>query len=216
MIQILQASRIKLADLKRDFGLTLVRDPAFFPEWVPQTAEPSGDLSEEISELEKMLLDRVLKNFSALLEDPPVLENSVKMVVLSPLLDLAGFYRQPFRIESETSVEVEAEDEGEIIRGRIDALVLRQRLWLLVIESKHSDFAVNVAIPQAIACMMGNPDLSLPTFGLVTNGNDFVFLKLIRQPTVQYGNSRLFSLLNPGNELDEVLQVLKQLGNAVL
>ena len=163
-----------------------------------------------------MLLDRVLQNFSALLEDPPVLENSVKMVVLSPLLDLAGFYRQPFRIESETSVEVEAEDEGEIIRGRIDVLVLRQRLWLLVIESKHSDFAVNVAIPQAIACMMGNPDLSLPTFGLVTNGNDFVFLKLVRQPTVQYGNSRVFSLLNPGNELDEVLQVLKQLGMVIL
>jgi hypothetical protein len=207
-----QASRIKLADLKQDFGLTLVRDPAFFPEWVIQTAEPSGELSE----LEKMLLDRVLQNFSALLEDPPVLKNSVKMVVLSPLLDLAGFYRQPFRIESETSVEVEAEDEGEIIRGRIDVLVLRQRLWLLVIESKHSDFAVNVAIPQAIACMMGNPDLSLPTFGLVTNGNDFVFLKLVRQPTVQYGNSRVFSLLNPGNELDEVLQVLKQLGMVIL
>ena len=213
MIQILQASRIKLADLKRNFGLTLIRDPAFSPEWVIQTAEPS--------ELEKMLLDRVLQNFAALLEDPPVLENSVKMVVLSPLLNLAGFYRQPFRIESETSVEVEAEDEGEIIRGRIDVLVLRQRLWLLVIESKHSDFAgsdfaVNVAIPQAIACMMGNLDLGLPTFGLVTNGNEFVFLKLVHQPTVQYGNSRVFSLLNPGNDLNEVLQVLKQLGSAIL
>lgn len=35
-----------------------------------------------------------------------MLENSVNMVVLAPLLDWAGFYRQPFRIETETSVDV--------------------------------------------------------------------------------------------------------------
>ena len=51
-----------------------------------------------------------------------MLENSVKMGVLSPLLDLAGFYDEPFHIRSEVSTEIAAEAEDEVIRGRIDGL----------------------------------------------------------------------------------------------
>ncbi|WNN88685.1 type I restriction endonuclease [Gloeocapsopsis dulcis] len=117
-------------------------------------------------------------------------------------------------IETETSVDVEMEDEGVVIRGRIDVdvLVLKNRLWLLVIESKRSDFAVTRAIPQALAYMLGNPEMAQPTFGMITNGNEFLFLKASRQPTAEYANSRLFSLVNPNNELYTVLQVLKRLG----
>jgi Type I restriction enzyme R protein N terminus (HSDR_N) len=136
----------------------------------------------------------------------------VKMVVLAPLLDLAGFYHKPFRIETETGIDVEMEDEGLIIRGRIDVLVLKARLWLLVIESKRSDFAVTRAIPQALAYMLGNPEIVQPTFGMITNGNEFLFLKSIRTNTSEYASSKLFSLINPNNELYEVLQILKRLG----
>ena len=207
MVQTIQASLVKLSDLKNKFGLTLVRDSQFFPEWL--------NVSTEISELEQFWLDRVQTNFSALFEDPPVLENSVKMLVLSPLLDLAGFYQKPYRLETETSMEIEAEDEGIIIRGRIDVLVLRERFWFVVIESKCSDFSVTKAIPQTLAYMFGNPNPEQSTFGMVTNGNEFIFLKLVRQPTPQYGNSRLFSLINPGNELYEILGVLKQIGTTI-
>ena len=207
MVQTIQASLVKLSDLKNKFGLTLVRDSQFFPEWL--------NVSTEISELEQFWLDRVQTNFSALLEDPPVLENSVKMLVLSPLLDLAGFYQKPYRLETETSMEIEAEDEGIIIRGRIDVLVLRERFWFVVIESKCSDFSVTKAIPQTLAYMFGNPNPEQSTFGMVTNGNEFIFLKLVRQPTPQYGNSRLFSLINPGNELYKILGVLKQIGTTI-
>ena len=207
MVQTIQASLVKLSDLKNKFGLTLVRDSQFFPEWL--------NVSTEISELEQFWLDRVQTNFSALFEDPPVLENSVKMLVLSPLLDLAGFYQKPYRLETETSMEIEAEDEGIIIRGRIDVLVLRERFWFVVIESKCSDFSVTKAIPQTLAYMFGNPNPEQSTFGMVTNGNEFIFLKLVRQPTPQYGNSRLFSLINPGNELYKILGVLKQIGTTI-
>ncbi|MEH2071603.1 MAG: hypothetical protein V7K47_26190 [Nostoc sp.] len=47
-----------------------------------------------------------------MLKYPPLLENTVKMVVLSPLLDLADFYLSRFHIKSEKSVEVAAVDEG--------------------------------------------------------------------------------------------------------
>jgi hypothetical protein len=207
MVQTLQDHLVKLSELKQKFGLTLVRDREFFPEW--------SEVNPETSELERVWCDRVRTNFLYLLENPPILENSVKMRVHSPLLDLAGFYQQPYRLETEPSVEIEVEDTGDIIKGRIDILVLKQRLWLLVIESKWSDFAVNIAIPQALAYMFANSDSKQPTFGMVTNGNDFIFLKLVQQPIAQYANSRLFSLLNPGNELYDVLAILKQIGEFV-
>ncbi len=204
MSQAIAAKDVTLKELKQNFGLQMSQDSAFFTEWL----EALTPLNEE----DQHLLDRVKANFLALMEDPPMLENTVKMVVLAPLLDLAGFYHKPFRIETETSVALEMKDENEIIRGRIDILVIKNGLWLLVIESKRSDFAVTRAIPQALAYMMSNSETVQPTFGMITNGNEFLFLKTSRNA---YANSRLFSLVNPNNELYEVLQVLKYLGSKI-
>ena len=190
MIQAIAAKDVTLRELKQNFGIQMSQDPAFFPEWLDSFAS----LSEE----DRHLLDRVKANFLELMEDPPMLENTVKMVVLAPLLDLAGFYHKPFRIETETSVALEMKDEGTVIRGRIDVLILKNRLWLLVIESKRIDFAVTRAIPQALAYMLSNSEMVKPTFGMITNGNEFLFLKTSQQ---EYANSRLFSLVNPDNEL---------------
>ena len=208
MVQTIPATEVTLRELKQAFGLKKTQNSNFFWEWL--------DENSPLSEVEKHGLDRVKANFLELMEDPPMLENSVKMVVLAPLLDLAGFYHKPFRIETETSVDVELEDEGTVIRGRIDVLVQKNRLWLLVIESKRSDFAVTRAIPQALAYRLGNPEIEQPTFGMITNGNEFLFLKATRQPVAEYENSRLFSLLNPSNELYGVLQVLKRLGREAI
>ncbi|GAB4384048.1 MAG: hypothetical protein Kow00121_47020 [Elainellaceae cyanobacterium] len=108
MVQSIPAAEVTLRKLKQAFGLQQAQDPIFFSEWT-RTHVP-------LSETERQLLDRVKANFVELMEDPPMLENSVKMVVLAPLLDLAGFYHKPFRIETETSVDVELEDEGLVIR----------------------------------------------------------------------------------------------------
>jgi predicted type IV restriction endonuclease len=208
MIQTIPANQITLRILKEQIGLKLSQNPQFFPEW----SEPYPPLSE----IEQQTLERVKANFLALMEDPPMLENTVKMVVLAPLLDLAGFYRPPFRIETETSVTVEMADEGIVIQGRIDVLVQKHRLWLFVIESKRSDFSVTRAIPQALTYLLSNPEGEGSTFGMIMNGNEFLFLKASRHPVAEYANSRLFSLFNPGNELDLVLQILKQLGQIAI
>jgi hypothetical protein len=202
------ATQITLRDPKQLYGLVQTQDPNFFPEWLQDYTS--------LTQWEKEILDRVKANFTELMEDPPMMENTVKMVVLAPLLDLAGFFHKPFRIETETSIDVELEDEGIIIRGRIDVLVLKTRLWLLVIESKRSDFAVTRALPQALAYMLANPQLDQPTFGMITNGNEFLFLKATRQPSALCANSRLLALVNPGNELYTVLQILKQLGQTAV
>jgi len=204
MVQAIPANQATLGQLKAAFGLQQVDDPAFFPEWATSTTA--------LSDQERQALDRVKANFTTLWETPPLLENTVKMVVLAPLLDLAGFYRPPYRLETETGLTLEMADGNQVIRGRVDVLVLQGRLWLLVVESKRSDFAVTVAVPQALAYMLATPSPARPTFGLITNGSEFLFLKALRQPRAEYANSRLFSLFNPGNELYPVLQVLQRLG----
>jgi len=202
MVSVIPANQLTLAEVESRLGLALVRDPQFCPEFQARNSELSGE--------EQDALDRVQSNFLTLFKRSQVLENIVKMVVLSPLLDLAGFYAPPYQIEAETSVELAIADQDEIIRGRIDVLVLNRQLWLLVIESKRPALDVMTAVPQALTYLRGNPNAEQPSYGLITNGNTFLFLKLSPQP--HYGFSRLFSLLNPGNELYDVMQILKTLG----
>ena len=206
MGSIIPASQISIALLEERYDLREATQPDFFLEWTQGLGE--------LTELEKQYLDRVKTHFKLLLKRRPLLENSVKMVVLSPLLDRAGFYDDPFHIRSEVSVDIATEDEGQMIRGRIDVLVLRDRFWILVLEAKRSDFDVNVAMGQALAYMLANPELGQPTFAMVSNGQSSLFLKLAKTP--QYTNSRLFSLVNPGNDLYEVLKVMKRIGQVVV
>jgi len=68
-------------------------------------------------------------------------------------------------IEAETSIEISAEDEGAIVKGSIDVLVIQKRFWVLVIEAKSTKFDVLIALPQALAYMLN--DLILTSLILV-------------------------------------------------
>ncbi|BAY44458.1 hypothetical protein SAMD00079811_20580 [Scytonema sp. HK-05] len=208
MVQVIQAQNVSLSYLEERFGLQVAENEEFFTEWFEGLPE--------ITVLEKQYLDRVKTNFLRLVKRPPILEDAVKMVVLSPLLDLAGFYSEPFFIATEESIEIALEDEEEIIRGRIDVLVLQQQLWLLVIESKRASFSLLEAIPQGLAYMLANPNPEKPVFGLVINGEDFQFLKLTKQDTPKYAMSDKFTLSRRGNELYQVLSILKKLGTILI
>jgi hypothetical protein len=139
-------------------------------------------------------------------------ENAVKMVVLSPLFSLAGFYRPPFRIASEKTVKIQISDGGKVFRGFIDVLVLHQNLWVLVVESKRNTFSLEVARPQALTYMLANPSPDRATFGLISNGVNFRLMKLLGQ---QYGESDEFYLRNLG-DMERLLQVLKHLGQVAI
>jgi hypothetical protein len=203
MIQTLPAKTITLHDLTEKFGLQFIEDEQFFREW--------QDNLPDINEAEKQRLDRVKSSYSNLLEEPPLLENTVKMVVLSPLLDLAGFYLPPFRIRSEPSIEIALEDEGVIVKGQIDVLAVCDRFWVVVIESKQAAFSLDVGRPQLLTYMLADPHPNRPTYGLILNGSSFRFLKLVKGETPQYAVSRVFDLFNPDNDLYHVLRVLKRL-----
>ena len=205
MVQVIQAKDVTLNQLIERFNLQRTDDRAFFSEW--------QDSLPNLSDLEKQSLEQVKEEYLHI-SRYPLLEPVVKMVVLSPLLRLASFYRPPFYIASEQEVEISSLDEGTIVRGRIDILVFQPTFWVLVIEAKRADYSLTPAIPQALAYMLANPKPEKPAFGFVTNGGEFRFIKLIQAQTPQYSLSDLFAL-DSRDDLYTVLRVLKHLAELV-
>ena len=201
MTQTLAIEKVSLYELERKLGLQLERDPNFFREW--QDDLPS------LTSFETERLERVIA-ISANLERRSVLENTVKMAIVSPLLDLAGFFLPPFYVDTETTVEISAEEAGVQLRGRIDVLVLIEQIWVLVIESKRAGFSLKVGLPQALSYMIASPQSPQPVFGLVTNGSSFVFLKLVQQDVPKYDKSKEF-ILDQDDGLALTFQILKKL-----
>ncbi len=209
MSQTLRATDISLHDLKVKFDLQRAFDEQFFPEW--QSAQ-----LPEMTEFDKRFLDMAKEAYFNLIEYPPLLEDTVKMVVLAPLLNLAGFYLYPFHTKSEYSVKVSNMDGEIVIEGKIDVLVLKDQFWVMVIESKQAAFSIEAGLAQILAYMLANENQKKPCFGMITTGGSFVFIKLVKGESRQYALSRVFELRNPGNELYTVLAVLKQLEQAAL
>ena len=195
-------------DLKRSFNLEESKDPAFLSELSENFPELSPD--------EKAGVGKIKKRFNYHREDGFLLEGTVNLLVVSPLLELAGFLDEPYQIRSPFGVEIEINDTVETLKGFIDTLVVNDNLWVLSLESKRSAIPVGVALPQLFAYMLSQPRQSNLAFGLATNGDEFVFLKLDFSPQQPaYGFSRTYSLLPVNHELDVVLKILKKLGKAV-
>jgi Type I restriction enzyme R protein N terminus (HSDR_N) len=210
MPQTLQAKNITLADLAVDFGLVKGSTEPLF-------AEGSVSLPNlSVTDLE--LLNKVKAEYQNL-SVHNVLEPIVKMVVLSPLLSVAGFFLPPFRITAEKKVELVTEDDGLMIRGLIDLLVFYNQIWVVTIEAKRADYSLKVAFPQLLTYMLTSPTPQPIVSGLVTNGSEFRFIQLNKgekpgeKPT--YVMSDLLAI-DRGDDLVRVAQILKYLGQQVL
>ncbi len=170
--------------------------------------------AQTLSNLDRDRLDRIRQNYLYQSTDGILLEETIKMVLLSPLLELAGFYQSPYKFRAEVSVEMEAiGDVDEILRGRIDALVLQNQLWVVLIEAKKATFDLELALPQTLADMAANPQPNQSLFGMITNGSSYLFVKLLDR---KYGTSDLFATRSQHrNNLYEVLEILRHFGNIV-
>ncbi|MBD0344258.1 MAG: hypothetical protein ICV63_05385 [Coleofasciculus sp. Co-bin14] len=85
-----------------------------------------------------------------------------------------------------------------------------------VVETQWQQGDFTAALPQILAYMMAGLSGNEPIFGLVTNGDEFVFVKLCREGMPQYDISDSFLLLPRRNKFQEVLQVLKRLGRLAI
>jgi hypothetical protein len=199
-----------LGDVHDRLGLS--RSPAadFFLEW-------QQDLPE-LDSAAKVMLDRTRQRFRYHREAGQVTEGMVNAIVVSPLLEIAGFYDPPFRLRAEQSIELEtvqADDlrsvaNHRVLRGRIDFLVMQDGFWQVVIESKETTFDIEVGIPQLLTYMMAAPSQQAALFGMVTNGSSFVFVKLDRAQA-QYDFSDVYTMLSRANPLYPVVQILQGL-----
>ena len=142
MVQKLQTRDINLRYLIDNFGLQRVRNQEFFREWQENLPE--------VTDTEKQLLDRIQNIYYNLVDSPPVLENAVKLTIISPILFIADLFESPFQVKAEKSIAIQAEDEGRIIEGRIDILIMKANLWVTVIESKQLAFSTDEALAQLL------------------------------------------------------------------
>lgn len=202
-----------LRDAHQTFNLSPATEDDFFPEW--QSPLPS------LSTAEMAELDKLKKRYLYYMQDGEISEGTVNVIMLSPLLNALGLCDPPYRIQGEKWVrlqlETETEDGPTVLEGRIDTLVLQQRMWLVVVEGKRGGFSVLQAIPQALAYMMANPTVDRPTFGLVSNGYDYLFIKLVSGASAensapQYALSHNFTILSDqNNNLIRVAKILRHL-----
>ena len=193
-----------LQEAHQRLDLCPIADPNFFSEWQGPFADRSS--------LECGVLDRLKTRYLSYAECGSITEGTVNFIMLSPLLELLGLMDSPFELRSEKYVRFEIEDGAMQLEGLMDAVVLREKLWLVVIESKRYGFSVRQAIAQTLTYMMALASTSNSIgFGLVTTGEDFLFVKLDRVSR-QYALSDKFTLSTiQDNQLVRVVQILMAL-----
>lgn len=198
----------KLNDIHDKFNLIPATEPQFFTEWM--------DELPDITDGEKANLDRLKNRYLYYVADGAISEGIVNIIMLSPLLELMGFCDPPYKVRGEKYVQIELQNEDQILQGRIDALVVQNQFWVVLIEAKQYTFSVLLALPQTLAYMMAHPDSARPVFALIMTGEDYMFVKLNRQ-THQYDRSKKFTIANPhNNELYDVVRVMKRIVNSNL
>ena len=201
MVQVQQANQLTLREVEGKFGLRYVRNPAFFPEWRTTTAD--------LSEYERKILDQAQSSFVYLNKDV-MQEALVKMIVVSPMLLVAGFYEEPYMTFAEQSTEVTVIDDerDELIRGKVDVLVAQESVWIVVIEAKGSKIDISTGVPQVLTYMLSSANQNRSLYGVVTNGVHTMFVKVSANRR-EYGFSKPYSLYTPGNDLYDVVSVLR-------
>jgi Type I restriction enzyme R protein N terminus (HSDR_N) len=197
-----------LAEAERRFNLSRTEEKAFFLEW--QMILP------ELSTSEQLALDELRQRYLYQRSEGQLLEGTVTLLMASPLLAIAGFYDPPFRVRAEESVLLTLDDGEEVLQGRIDVLVLLNQLWVVVLESKKTALSVWAALPQTLAYLMANPHPEKSSFGMVTNGDEILFVKLVQKENRYYALSRVFAPFTSKQELYGALQILKQMGQGIV
>ncbi len=206
MVQTLGITKaiINLNEAHDRFNLSQTADTQFFTEWFE-------DLPE-ITDSEKEFLNRLKNRYLYYAADSEITEGTIDRIMVSPLLDLIGLFDLPFKIRGEKFVKVEINNGDTVLEGFIDAVVVQNQFWVVVIEEKRFNVNVLQALPQTLAYMMANPNSEMPGFGMITTGDDYIFIKL-NQQVRQYALSDKFTAISrdENNNLFRVLRVIKRI-----
>ena len=172
---------------------------------------------EPITEIEQQELAQIRDDFENYLIDGKVLEGQIKLLVISPLLRLAGFFHSPIKISLEQDIdEIVVEDEDTKITGRFDILAVNKEqptitdvaFWLLVIEAKNSSINSFEGLPQLLTYAHQSLQQQELVWGLTTNGTDYRFVLIRQGNPATYQQMPLLNLMDSESAI-QLLQILK-------
>lgn len=167
----------------------------------------------DLTEWEMAKMAQIRIDFQAYWQAGKVLEGQVQLLVLAPLLRLAGYYRSPIQLSLEQAIaEIMLDDEDTKITGRLDLLAARRDavtpLWVLIVESKNSQVDALNGLPQLLTYASQSLTSQESVWGLATNGFSYYFVRLISGETLSYQLLPELNLLDSDRAL-VLLQVLK-------
>jgi hypothetical protein len=172
---------------------------------------------EPLTEFEQQELAQIRDDFENYLVEGKVLEGQIKLLVIAPLLRLAGFYRSPIKISLEQDIDdIVIEDEDTEIKGRFDILAVNKEqptaidvaFWVLVIESKNSSINAFEGLPQLLTYAHESLEHQKIVWGLTTNGMQYQFVLIRQGNPLTYQQMPLLNLMDSESAI-ELLQVLK-------
>jgi hypothetical protein len=172
---------------------------------------------EPLTEFEQQELAQIRNDFRDYLIDGKVLEGQIKLLVISPLLRLAGFFHSPIKISLEQDIdEIVVEDEDTKITGRFDILAVNKErptitdvaFWLLVIEAKNSSINSFEGLPQLLTYAHQSLQRQKIVWGLTTNGMHYQFVLIQQGNPATYQQMPLLSLMDSESAI-QLLQILK-------
>ncbi|HEY9725625.1 MAG TPA: restriction endonuclease subunit R [Chroococcales cyanobacterium] len=172
---------------------------------------------EPLTEFEQQELAQIRDDFEKYLIEGKVLEGQIKLLVIGPLLRLAGFYRSPIKISLELDIaSIVIEDEDKTITGRFDILSINKEqptatdvaFWVLVIEAKNSAVNSLEGLPQLLTYAYQSLERQKSVWGLTTNGMQYQFVLLRQGNSPSYQQMPLLNLMDSESAI-HLLQVLK-------
>jgi hypothetical protein len=168
---------------------------------------------EAVTEFERQEIEQIRLDFQAYWQAGKVLESQIQLLVVGPLLRLAGFYRTPINLTLEQAIaEIEIVDDDRTIGGRFDLLAAQRGgdtpFWILVVESKNSQVEALNGLPQLLTYATEGLKTQEAVWGLTTNGISYYFVQLLAGAVVRYQLLPELNLFDPDRSL-QLLQVLK-------
>jgi hypothetical protein len=166
-----------------------------------------------VTEFERQEIEQIRLDFQAYWQAGKGLESQIQLLVVGPLLRLAGFYRSPINLTLEQAIaEIEIVDEDRTIVGRLDLLAAQRGgdtpFWILVVESKNSQVEALNGLPQLLTYATEGLKTQESVWGLTTNGISYYFVQLRLGEVVRYQLLPELNLFDPDRSL-QLLQVLK-------
>lgn len=172
---------------------------------------------EPVSEVEQQEVVQIRNDFLPYLKAGKALEGQVRLVVVAPLLRLAGFYRAPILLQVEEDIaRIDIEDEDTTITGRFDILAVNKGqltsakipFWILVIETKKGIADPVAGLPQLLTYACESLERQEFVWGLATNGARYQFVYIQSRNPSTYQYMPLLNLLETESAI-KLLQVLK-------